>query len=259
MARRSILQKLKHLFSRKTAARALREDPTFNKAVARASEIYSEIPLGRFIDEQRREALARELFLELNDICSARDPKTACRDKLVRSMLRFAPLQVVMIPPPPDEDTTGLRDLPGITGELQPRLRDLMASDAEFRSDVVRAAGGDEPENAWAALQRSYWETYWFLEAFNATRIELGDTNADSDWYRPFMHAACVNQEHIYRRELDLPPAFDENVAQVVVTAFSIYTDVVVSGTDDPDSEWKAYYDGLGVPPVDGPERRSAG
>ena len=64
------------------------------------------------------------------------------------------------------------------------------------------------------------------------------------------MHAACVRQEDIFRRELDLPPAFESDVAQVVVTAFSIYTDVVVSGAEDPDREWHDYCERAGVPVI---------
>ncbi len=249
MGAQSLLGKLRDLFIRRTAVRDVRENPMLKEAVARAAEIFAETPLADLIDERRRKELARVLYLELSEICNASQPKAVCRDKLVRWMLRFAPLQVVMIPPPPEEDASGLRELPGITGELRPRLNDLLEHDADFRSGL----GGQpaDADAAWSAVQRSYWEAYWFLEAFNATRIALGDTKSESDWYRPFMHAACVNQEHLYRRELNLPPAFEEDVAQVVVTAFSIYTDVVISGTDDPDSEWNDYYAGLGVPPLE--------
>lgn len=247
MAALSIIDRLRNFFSARTAARAARENPILLAAVSKASEIYGEIPLSRFIDDATKNALARQLYLELNEICNARDPISVCRDKLVRSMLKFAPFQVVMIPPPPSTDASGLRALPGITGELQSRLDDLIRNDVDLRSEVDATRGVTDSESAWPAVQRSYWETYWFLETFNAARIELGDTIGAADWYKPFMHAACVNQEHIYRRELNLPPAFDEDVAQVVVTAFSIYTDVVVSGAEDPDQEWQAYCAQLGV------------
>ncbi len=272
MAEPTLYDRLRRLFSRRTAAQAARENPLLLASVARASEIYSAIPLSSFIDADTQNALARRLYLDLNQICNAGDPKTVCREKLARSMLRFAPFQVVMIPPPPTEDSSGLRDLPGITGQLQPRLGDLIRTDTDLRtqleaarSDLADAAGRRAPptsaadaEQTWPVVQKSYWEAFWFLESFNAARLALGDSGGVADWYRPFMHAACVNQEHIYRCELDLPPAFDADVAQVVVTAFSIYTDVVVSGAEDPDREWQAYCAEVGVPILDGGRRGSS-
>ena len=251
MAVTSLFDRLRGLFIRSTAVRTARENPILLATVSRASEIYSEIPLSTFIDEDTKKALARRLYLDLHEICNAIQPKIVCRDKLVRSMLRFASFQVVMIPPPPTNDASGLRALPGITGELHPRLDDLIRTDSELLSELRATACNVDAEHAWREIQRSYWEAYWFVETFNAARLALGDNIGRADWYRPFMHAACVNQEHIFRRELDLPPAFDVDVAQVAVTAFSIYTDVVVSGADDPDREWHAYCAKLGVPALE--------
>lgn len=250
MALSSIIVKLRAFFGVRTAARIARENPVFQVTVSKASEIYSRIPLGQYIDDATKNALARRLYLELNEICNATEPKVVCRDKLVRAMLTFAPLQVVMIPPPPSDDASGLRALPGITGELQSRLDELVRNGVFFRPETEVALRSNEREIDWSSVQRFYWEAYWFLETFNAARIELGDTIEAADWYKPFMHAACVSQEHIYRRELNLPPAFDEDVAQRVVTAFSMYTDVVVSGAEDPDQEWQAYCAAQGVAAV---------
>lgn len=247
MAAPSIFSLIREFFFARSAAQTARENPVFKASVAKASEIYSRIPLGRFIDEKTKNGLARKLYLELNEICSAREPRSVCREKLVRSMLRFAPLQVLMIPPPPSDDISGLRELPGITGELQARLDELIQSGFFVRTETGSPLQVEGTAGGWSALQRSYWEAYWFLETFNAARLELGDTLGGADWYKPFMHAVCVNQEHIYRRELNLPPAFDEEIAQTVVTAFSIYTDVVISGAEDPDREWHEYCDGMGV------------
>jgi hypothetical protein len=247
MPSRSIFAKLRDFFSARTAVRARREHPLFRASVVKASEVYAETPLDRFIDSDIQKELARELYLELNEICSAADPKAVCREKLVHSMLGFAPLQVLMIPPPPSADDSGLRKLPGITGELQTRLDQIIRSgvfpQTEDKVDLQVSAD----DSGWSVLQAAYWKAYWFLETFNAVRIELGDTIPSADWYRPFMHAVCVNQEHLYRQELNLPPAFEAEVAQTIVTAFSIYTDVVVSGARDPDREWQDYCSGMGI------------
>ncbi len=64
----------------------------------------------------------------------------------------------------------------------------------------------------------------------------------------PFKHATCANYEHVYRREADLPPAFDEDTASLAPTASSIFTDIVLSGAKDPDLEWRDYYKDSNIP-----------
>ena len=248
MAVSSLFGRLRDFFFPRSAADSARENPVFKQAVANASAIYGRIPLGQHIDAAAKDRLARRLYLELNEVCVAGNPKAVCREKLVQLMLEFAPLQVLMIPPPPSDDITGLRALPGITGELQSRLGELRDGEIEWRLPGGRPREPETNGSGWENLRQSYWQTYWFLESFNALRVDLGDNVGTADWYKPFMHAVCVSQEHMYRRELDLPPAFDEEIAQTVVTAFSIYTDVVVSGASDPDREWRDYCAGLGVP-----------
>jgi len=248
MARTTLLDKLRRMLTPRTAAREMRDNPVLKASVSCAAEIYGQTPLAELIDEQTQSALSRRLYLDLSEICNAREPRTRCRDKLVETMLRFAPFQVVMIPPPPTTDDSGLRELPGITGELQPRIEDLIEADTDLRTELEAYTEDQDTDATRHALRRSYWESYWFLESFNAARIQLGDTLDPGDWYRPFMHAACVTQEDLFRRELDLPPAFEADIAQVVVTAFSIYTDVVVSGADDPEREWHQYCETAGVP-----------
>ena len=64
----------------------------------------------------------------------------------------------------------------------------------------------------------------------------------------PFKHAVCANCEHIYRREVELPPAFDEDLASIAPSAYSIFTDIVLSGAKDPELEWRDYYKNSNVP-----------
>jgi hypothetical protein len=97
-------------------------------------------------------------------------------------------------------------------------------------------------------VQQSYWKAYWYLGAFDAARIELHDVDKDHDWYKSFMHAACANQEHVYRRELEMPPAFDEAIANRASTAYSIFTDIVLSGGENPESEWRDYHKDSNIP-----------
>jgi len=204
--------------------------------------------LRNFIADDKRGALARELFLEINGICNAFDPVVACREKLAQTMIKFASLQVLVIPSPPEADPSDLRSQPGISGELTEHLVQIAENDYELRSELYGELDAPTFDNLWESLQRSYWQTYWFLETFNSARVELGDYKDDHDWFMPFKHAACANYEHIYRREIDLPSVFDDSLATIAANAYSIFTDIVLSGAEDPNSEWCDYYKDIKIP-----------
>jgi hypothetical protein len=48
---------------------------------------------------------------------------------------------------------------------------------------------------------------------------------------------------------MDLPPAFDESIAGRASTAYSLFTDIVLSGEENPVAEWSDYHKNSGVPP----------
>lgn len=241
---------LKRVFSSQPRAEDASAVSDFDAAVAKASEIHGETPIRQLFEKAKQSELSRALYLELHEIFAADEPKTLCRDKLVQQMLLYAPLRLLTLPPAPDSDPSGLRDMPGISGELHLHRRDILEQDIGLRrrvdADDASADGASQP----AAFERSFWRAHWFVESLNAARSIIEEAPTSIDWYQPFLHAVCVNQEHLYRRMLELPPVFDEDVAQAVVSAYSIYTDVIVSGADDPDREWREYCATLQLPEV---------
>jgi hypothetical protein len=239
---------LRSLSGVRTAAAVGRENPILDAAVKKSAVIYDEISLRDYITEEKRAELGRQLFLEINEICNAANPILACRDKLATTMLKFARYQVLVIPPPPEEDPSGLRGQPGISGQLKERLVQIVQKNDGLRSEMYAATDLRSYEAIWEVLQRSYWQSYWFLGTFNAARVELNDVEKDNDWYRSFMHAACANQEHQYRWELEMPPALDEEVARVASTAYSVFTDIVLSGEQNPASEWRNCHKDFNIP-----------
>ncbi|MFQ6006902.1 MAG: hypothetical protein ACE5OQ_15535 [Woeseia sp.] len=240
--------RLGNLFRRRTAVQRGRQNPILLSAVDKSSEIYDQIPLSNFIGDDTRGMLARQLYLETNLICNSLEPVVTCRGKLAATMIKFASYQVLIIPPPPEEDVSGLRSQPGITGELKENILQIIDSDHQLCSELREITDSPTLDVVWEYLQRSYWQAYWFLETFNAARIELGDVKKERDWFLPFKHAACANCEHVYRREIELPPAFDEGIASDAATAYSIFTDIVISGAEDPELEWRDYHRGINIP-----------
>ena len=239
---------LGNLFGRRTAVQSKRDNPVLDFAVQHAAEIYNEIPLKDFIGEDRRATLARDLFLEVNRICATTDPVTECREHLVATMLRFASYQVLVIPPEPEADRSGLRAQPGITGELRQHLVRLCAKNDVLRSTMFEMTDSDDFDDLWQIVQRLYWESYWLLETLNGTRIGLKDSVEHDDWYPAFRYATCVSLEHTYRWELELPPAFEESVAREVTSVYPVFADIVLSGAADPGLEWRDYCRGMNVP-----------
>ncbi len=210
--------------------------------------IFEQTPLRDYITEEERSELSRQLFLEINSVCNATDPMLACRNKLATTMLKFASYQVLVIPPAPEEDPSGLRGQPGITGQLKERLLQIVQKNDVLRTEMYGETDLRSYEALWEVLQRSYWKTYWFLATFNAARVEMNDVEKDNDWYRSFMHAACANQEHQYRWELEMPPAFAEDIARAASTAYSVFTDIVLSGEQNPVTEWRASHKDFNIP-----------
>lgn len=241
-----------NLFAGRSAVEKRRQDPVLATSVEQSAVAYSQIPLHQFIDEQMRRQMARELFLEINDICRNRDPVARCRERFAATTLKVAGYQVLLVPPPPEPDDFGLRDQPGISGMLGSYLSQLFECNDELRSALFREAededGDVDPPDLQKFTQQQFWGAYWRLETLDAARKALGDWVENGDWKQAFLHAAAVNCEHQYRWELELPSAFDESVAREAATAYSMFTDIVVSGADNPAREWRDYYSKSGIP-----------
>jgi hypothetical protein len=239
------------MFGKRTAVEMQRTNPVLEQAVQGSAEAYAKIPLHNFIDEERRSELARELYLEVSKICNTTDPVAVCRDEFAATMLKSAAYQVLVIAPPPEPDDSGLRKQPGISGELKAHLVALCEKNDDLRSIMYAETDSRGFDVLWPIVQRLHWETRWLLETLNATRIALGDSVDDDDWYEPFLHAACVNLEHKFRWELEMPSAFAEDIAREAASTYPVFTDIVLSGAKNPADEWREFARGTGVPMPD--------
>jgi len=236
------------MFGGRTAVDKERSNPVARAAVEHSAGIYGQTPLCDLIDERRQGQLARELFLEVNRICNTVDPVTVCREELATTMLQLAGWQVLVIPSEPKVDASGLRGQPGISGELGSHLVALCEKDDELRSTMYDEAGSGDINSLWKIVQTHYWESWWRAGTLDGIRIALGDVVENDDWFHAFLHAACVKREHDYRWLLELPPAFPEAIAREAATVYSMFTDIVLSGSRNPAAEWRDYARSTGVP-----------
>ena len=239
---------LARIFRRRTAVEQSRENPVLKEAVRESAQIYDQIPLKKHIDEARRAELARELYLLVNAACNASDPRIHCRERLTESMHELAAYQVLVIPPDPGEDISGLRALPGVSGELTEHLPVLCKRDDFLRGVMYEETESDAFDDLFGIVERKYWEACWRSGTLNAARLALGDRVEGGDWYRPFLHALCVQKEHTYRWQLELPPALPGDSAREAANAYAVFADIVLAGADNPAIEWRDYGISLGIP-----------
>jgi hypothetical protein len=243
-----MLKWLGKVFGSPTAVVAGRSDPGFLSAVQNSALIFQAMPEKLHLDEATRQRLARQLYLELHEVFNAASPVDALRQKIAGAMLRFSLFQVLLIPPAPEPDASGLRGLPGITGALARKLNVVVNANGELRTALYEYADPKQGTPADVLLRRAHAESSWCLQTFNAVRKDLEDLTEGRDWYRPFMFAACTNQENSYRRDIGMPPAFDAGLAAIAPVAYSLFTDIVLSGAEDPLFEWFDYHRDTGIP-----------
>lgn len=242
-----MLKWLGKVFGSDSAVDSGRKNPAFLSAVELSARAFQELPEKIHLDDPSRRKLARQLYLELHEAFNANSPLEGLRQKIAEAMLRHALVQVPLVPPAPEPDASGLRGLPGITGALWRRLDDLVRSSSDLHAalDEIMADKPGLPVDV--LLRRAHAASSWRVQTFDAVRRELGDLGKGQDWYRPFLFAACANQESRYRRDLDLPSAFEPELAAVAPVAYSLFADIVLSGAKDPLAEWLDYHRGAGI------------
>lgn len=180
---------------------------------------------------------------ECRRILNSPDPVAANRQQLAESVSSCAKLQVLMIPPAPEADATGLRGHFGITGELKARILDIIKVDAEFESfpDKLDAA------QAWNQIQYAYRRAWAYMNIFEGLRHEVGDVHPEQaqDWFRPFFACQCAYTEHVYRSELGM-----QDVAGLAGSKYGDFRDIVLHGDQYPDLVWGENYPELENPKV---------
>jgi hypothetical protein len=243
-----MLEWLGKVFGSDTAVVSGRRNPAFLSAVQSSALIFQALPEKRHLDETARQRLARQLYLDLHEVFIAAIPVDALRQKIAEAMLRYSLFQVLLIPPVPEADTTGLRGLPGITGGLMQERDAVIRNSSELHEALYENGGDQGGLPVELLLRRAHAGSSWCVQTFDAVRKELGDTTEGRDWYRPYLFAVCANQESRYRRDIDMPPAFEPGLAASAPVAYSLFTDIVLSGAKDPLAEWLEYHRDAGIP-----------
>src|SRR5208283_3582537 len=121
--------------------RAASSDPTIQvgQLAIRGSLEHLEPVFRRTVTPKRvardvKRKLAEKMVTRVLEIAAAPDQRLANRKYLLGCVWEFAGYAVLVLNPPPQDDVTGLRGHPGISGELGAFLRPLIAEDQKLRS-----------------------------------------------------------------------------------------------------------------------------
>jgi len=235
--------KLKDIITFPLAAFLIRRNPVLKAAVLRSSEIWNSAGYDSVFNEETKNSLSDQLWMRLQEIIRDQNPVMKCRQALCDAVIELADYQVLVLPPPPEPDPTGLRGTQGITGELKSHLLEIADKNKNLREIVYGAFPGKPTyEEVWDLVAGLHWRNYWWAETINAARRALMDCNEipERDWYRPFLHAACVFAESIYRQDIGLPPAVSGGgTTDLVPLAYSCFMHAVLGGDRYPDLTWR--------------------
>jgi len=231
------------------AVRTLAKSPVYRAAMLAISETLSDGSrgLGKYASQKFKEELAERLLRDVAQVVAAQVPIQANREKLVAAVLEMARYQVLVLSPiaEPEEDVTGLRGQPGITGELRAHLIQIAARSKDIR-ELSQSLDKPTEHDLYEACLFKYWVAWFTAHVFHCTRVALGDSHPspDKDWYRPFVAAMCAWEEHNYREEIGLRNvlATQDDYGSVAALKYSTFLDFVLSGTRYPNLEWQQHY-----------------
>ena len=124
-------------------------DPNFQAVVRVSAQALEESPLKSHMSADWLERQSANLNYFILQILGSKNPVLACREALVGATYQFARYQVIVLPPEPEEDITGLRGQPGITGGIKEHLLKLAAIDDELKVEISAFAGSPNQDEVW--------------------------------------------------------------------------------------------------------------
>jgi len=227
----------------------LGKNPVYSAAINFIRETLSDTSrgLGKHASQKFKEELAERMLREVGEVLASQDPLLANRERLTGYVLQMAKYQVLILPSveEPEDDVSGLRGRPGITGELKGHLGEIAERDREIK-ELAWSLGTHTDQDLFDACLFRYWVAWFMTHVFMCTRIALGDNHPSSekDWFRPFVAAMCAWEEHNYREAIGLPDvlATQDSYGSVAALKYSTFLNIVMSGAKYPNFEWDEHY-----------------
>ncbi len=194
--------------------------------------------------------VAEKMMEDCRKVFASNTPILVNRQLLAESVLQCAKFQVLVIPPHPEHDVSGLRGHLGISGELKAKILEIIKLDKDFET----FPSGLSFEQAWNQIQYAYRRAWAYMNLFEGIRHEYDDIHAvqDKDWFRPFFASQCAYSESKFREALGMSNVLDK-VSVGGVSAGPLYgkfKEIVLHGDQYPDIAWEEKYPDLVNPKI---------
>jgi hypothetical protein len=233
----------------KRAIASLENDPLYKVAVHVIRETIADdsYGLGKFASQNFKEELAGDILKEVSEVIVSEDRLMANREKLSAAVLMMVKYQILILPSEQDdeEEVTGLRGKPGISGELKSHILEISEKDKEIK-ELAWALDNPTEKDIYEACLFRYWAWGLRAQVFQTLRIQLKDHHpkAEKDWYRPFVEAMCAWEEHNYREAIGLPDILSgqDEFGSIAALKYSTFMNMVMDGTRYPNLEFQEYY-----------------
>jgi hypothetical protein len=235
-----MMSKIRQALSGFLAKRAFQKSPTLSALHERSEKLISEV-IQNGIAEDIARGWAKQAFAHLLPALISQHPQKACRTLLVEWSLLDSDYRVMMIPPLPEPDWTGLRGLPGISGELRQHTLAL-AQTYEPIKDALHAASLEiNKYTVDSVILVLASQAGYLMNIANTARIAIDDYHHDhdKDWFLPMTYSFCVSSENALRKLISLPTSKDQDMAALI---HSTMMHTVLSGVRFPDITWRNQY-----------------
>lgn len=228
---RAAARDLKNLPAVQIARVAIRDSWIDNKAI---TQDFSR----ELIDGQ-----ANLMMQKVIDLATSETPWLANRKFLAECVIEYVQFATLVLEPPPAEDTTGFRGMPGITGELKQHFMALATKDDGLREALREFPHGNDPSAVWDLIVFRNRQLWAWSAVFQSVRFAYSDhaPPGEEDWYRPFVAAMLAWQEDIYRTSLGLPTSLESESEGVRLRAlwYSTFMNRVTNGDTNPLEGWR--------------------
>ena len=233
----------------KQALKTLEKDPLYKAAIEtiRTTLTDKNSGLGKYASQKFKEELAGDIMKEVTDVVFAENRVMANREKLSAAVLMMAKYQVLVLPAEnePEQEITGLRGKPGITGQLKSHIKKIAEKDQDIKKLAWNLDNPSEKDIYEACLYQ-YWVYALSVQVYQTLRFYLNDYHPDTqkDWYRPFVEAMCAWEEHNFREAIGLPDilAKQDEYGSAAALKYSTFFDFVRDGSKYPNFEFQEHY-----------------
>jgi hypothetical protein len=226
--------------SESRAAKIFSKHPAVLLSLRNAAQALEKTQLKNCVDPQDLELHSTEIIEWLFELDQSENPIATTRQALTNHTIYRASYEILTIPPEPEIDNTGIRNLQGVSGKLRAVIPLLLDVDEFHRSDLLDG-GIDNPSDLdslnWVIGK--YWVAFWYNQALRTMNACVGD---NSHWHADLLHARCVWEEERYRRLLNWESAVEGDHFDIIFQAYSDYHQIILDGHADPALEWRRKY-----------------